>query len=43
MITANKIAITISEIVLVNNKKEVDGDLPTEVAVGEGDTELARS
>ena len=34
MITANKIAITISEMVLVNSKKEVDGELPMEVAVG---------
>ncbi len=34
MITANKITITISEMVLVNSKKEVDGELPMEVAVG---------
>ena len=34
MITARKIAITISEMLMVNTKKEVDGELPIEVAVG---------
>jgi hypothetical protein len=34
MITANKITITISEMVLVNSKKEVDGELLAAVDVG---------